>query len=133
MGQAVMQVPARNDGKRITARYFIEESRKLLDRFASTLPGRPELDQGGLNGLDPSTTQLAFGSTGRTEDDILAIYPPWVSTRWSERSKTCMVFCGIEPPQPQSFMEDYPVRWDLGSMRRGMVVFEQTPEGLETH
>jgi hypothetical protein len=129
--QAVFQVPERTDGKRIFARYFIDEARRLLGGL--DLPGEPTLDEGGLNGLDPSTSQLGFGSTGKTEKDILAIYAPWVSTRWTEAGKQCMVFCGIEPPQPKSLMEEHPVKWDEWSMRHGIVVFEPTPEGLETY
>lgn len=129
--QAVLQVPARTDGKRITARYFVDESRKILDEL--DLPGEPLLDEGGLSGLDPSTTKLALGSTGTTERDLLWIYAPWVSTRWSEAGKQCMAICGIEPPQPKGFYEEHPVRWDERSMRRGLVVFQTTPSGLETY
>ncbi|MGC1176439.1 MAG: hypothetical protein WA843_00035 [Candidatus Saccharimonadales bacterium] len=128
--QAVLQVPPRDDGKRIHARYFVEESRRLLG--ALDLPGEPSLDEGGLNGLDPTATKLGFGSTGTTEKDILAIYAPWVSSEWQEAGKRCMVFCGIEPPTP-TFLEDHPVSWSEWEMRRGMVVFKPTPDGLETY
>jgi hypothetical protein len=129
--QAVVKVPKRDDGKRITARYFVDESRRILGGLE--LPGEPTLDEGGLRGLDPSTTKLAFGSTGRTEDDILEIYAPWVSTKWTDASKQLMFFCGIEPPQPKSLMEDHPIVWDERLMRSGLVVFQATPQDLETY
>ena len=129
--QAVLQVPKRTDDKRISARYFMDEARRILGSVEA--PGEATLDEGGLGGLDPNTTELAFGSTGRTEDDILAIYAPWLSSKWTEASKSCMFFCGIEPPQPRHFMEDHPVQWDEWSMRHGMVVFKPTPEGLRTY
>lgn len=128
--QAVLSVPKRDD-KRITARYFIDESRRLL--VALDAPGEVAFDEGGLHGLDPSTTKLAFGSTGRTEDDVLRVYAPWLSSKWTEAGKSCMFFCGIEPPQPRSFMEEYPVSWDERAMRRGAIVFEPTPADLTTH
>lgn len=129
--QVVLRVPDRDDGKRITAHYFVEEARTILGGLA--LPGKPTLDEGGLNGLDPTLANCAFGSTGRTEDDLLRIYPPWVSTRWSEAGKECMAYCGIEPPQPKSLYEEHPVRWDERVMRAGLVVFEPTPAGLATY
>lgn len=129
--QAVLQVPTRTDGKRITARYFVDEAKKILGEL--DLPGEPTLDEGGLHGLDPSTTKLAFGSTGTTEKDLLWIYAPWVSTRWSEAGKQCMAVCGIEPPQPKGFLEEHPVQWDERVMRHGLVVFQATPNGLETY
>lgn len=129
--QAVLSVPKREDGKRVTARYFVDEAKSLLT--AIDAPGEVVLDEGGLHGLDPSTTKLAFGSTGRTEDDILWVYAPWVSSRWTEAGKNCMFYCGIEPPQPKSFMEEYPFNWDERLMRSGLVVFEPTPADLSTH
>lgn len=85
------------------------------------------------NGYDPTLGNFAFGSTGRTEDDILAVYEaPWVNSKWTEAGKRCMFYCGIEPPQPKALMEDYPVRWDERAMRRGAVVFEPTPVDLKS-
>lgn len=129
--QAVLSVPKRDDGKRISARYFIDESRRILS--AVDAPGDAEFDEGGLQGLDPSTTELAFGSTGRTEEDILQVYAPWLNSRWTEAGKSCMFYCGIEPPQPKAFMEDHPVRWTERDMRHGVVVFESTPVELATY
>lgn len=129
--QTVLQVPTRTDGKRITARYFVDESKKILGGL--DLPGEPTLDEGGLNGLDPTLGNFAFGSTGTTEKDLLWIYAPWVSTRWSEAGKQCMAICGIEPPQPKGFYEEYPVDWNERSMRHGLVVFQATPSSLETY
>ena len=129
--QAVLSVPKRDDGKPIPARYFVDEARRLLTEVDA--PGEVALDEGGLHGLDPSTTRLAFGSTGRTEDDILWVFPPWLSSKWTEAGKSCMFFCGIEPPQPKSVMEEYPVSWNERVMRRGAIVFVPTPTDLSTH
>jgi hypothetical protein len=129
--QAVLQVPERSDGKRITANYFVREAQRILGGV--DLPGEPKLDKGGLNGLDPSATELGFGSTGDTQRDILQVYAPWVSSEWTEAGKRCMVFCGIEQPRPRHYLEDYPITWDIHNMRQGQVVFEPTPEGLETY
>lgn len=128
--QAVLSVPKRDDEKRLTSRYFIDEARRLLT--ATEVPGETTFDEGGLHGLDPSTTKLAFGSTGDTSKDVLWVFPPWLKSEWTEAAKSCMFFCGIEPPQPRHFMEEYPAGWDERMMRRGMVVFEPTPEGLVT-
>jgi len=129
--QAVVELPERQDGKRVSARYFVDESNRVLSNL--DLPGEPEYDEGGLHGLDPSTTRLAFGSTGRTEDDVLTVYAPWVSTRWKEAGKNLMFFCGIELPKPKRLMEDYPIEWDVRLMRRGLLVFKPTPANLTTH
>lgn len=129
--QAVLSVPKRDDGKRITAHYFIDEARKILGEVDA--PGEVSFDEGGLDGFDPTVGNFAFGSTGRTQDDILTVYAPWLKSRWGEAGKNCMFYCGIEPPQPKALMEDYPVRWDERVMRRGMVVFRPTPVDLSTH
>ena len=129
--QVVFSVPKRDDGKRIAAGYFIKESRKILGEI--DIPGQVTLDEGRLDGFDRKSANLAFGSTGRTEDDILTVYPPWVSSRWEEMGRSCMFYCGIEPPQPQLPLEEYPVRWGEYVMRRGGVVFEPTPTNPRSH
>lgn len=130
--QAVFKSPeAAEKGRTISARRFVDGANEILERLR--LPGDAELDAGGLNGLDPTTTSLAFGSTGSTEKDILQIYPPWVSTEWVEANRRCMFFCGIEPPQPKALLEDHMFDWGEDRMRKGMVVFEQTPDSLETY
>lgn len=128
--QTVLTVPKPEEGKRITARYYVDEARRILGGL--DLPGEPEIDPGGLHGLDPSTTKLAFGSTGDTDKDLLYIFPPWLSTRWREAGKDCMFLCGIDPPQPRGLYEEHPVPWSIGDMRRGHVVFKPTPSGLKT-
>jgi hypothetical protein len=120
---------ATNDG-RITARYYLEEACRVLDGL--DVPGDPELDHGGLHGLDPSTTRLAFGSTGDTDTDLLYIYSPWLKTVWSEAGKKCIFLVGIEPPQPRGLLEQYPFNWLTRDIRNGRIVFKPTPEGLET-
>lgn len=129
--QTVFSVPERTDGKRISARYFIDESRRILGGIE--LPGEQEMDEGGLQGLEPTTTSLAFGSTGRTEDDILWMYAPWTHSRWAEAGRQCMAFYGIELPQPKALMEEHPIRWDERDMRHGAVVFQPSPEELRTY
>lgn len=129
--QTVFSVPGRGDGQRVSARYFIDESLRILGGLE--LPGEQEMDKGGLSGLDPDTTDLPFGSTGRTEDDLLFMYAPWAHSRWSEAGRECMAFYGIELPQPKALMEEHPIRWDEREMRQGAIVFEPTPPGLETH
>lgn len=129
--QAVLSVPKRDAGQRISAHYFIDESRKILGGIDA--PGEVAFDEGGLNGLDLALGNFPFGSTGRTEDDVLTIYAPWVNSKWTEAGKRCMFYCGIEPPQPKLFMEDYPVRWDERAMRRGAVVFKPTPVDLRAY
>lgn len=131
--QTVLTPRARTDGRRNTARYYLGWSWQLLQSVSLYVPGQPEVDKGGLQGLDPASTELAFGSTGATEDDLLYIYPPWMKTRWEEAGKTCMFFCGIAPPQPKLLMEEHPVEWDVNLMRKGYVPFQPTPEGLETY
>jgi hypothetical protein len=104
--QAVLSVPKRDDGKRITTHYFIDESRKIL------------------SGID-APGEVAF--------DIVTVYAPWMNSKWTEAGKSCMFYCGIEPPQPKALMEDYPVRWDERLMRHGAVVFEPTPVDLRAY
>lgn len=129
--QAVLCIPPASDTRRISARNFVEFSKDTLSRLS--LPGDALIDDGGLNGLDPETKSFAFGSTGRTETDVLQIYPPWVKSRWEEAGRTCILMCGIEPPKPRAVLEDYPVEWDERLMRHGHVVFEPTPGGLATY
>jgi len=128
--QAVLSPPASEDGTRVTARYFIDESVRVLGEL--DLPGGSDLDQGGLDGLDPSNRSFGFGSTGDTSKDILHVFPPWVSSSWTEAGRSCMFFCGIEPPQ-RSILEEHPVTWEERDMRNGQVVFVPTPSGLETY
>lgn len=129
--QAVLSVPNRDDDKRISAHYFIDESRRILGGIDP--PGEGAIDEGGLNGHDPDLGNFAFGSTGRTKDDVLTVYPPWINSRWTEVGKSCMFYCGIKAPLPKALMEDYPVRWDERIMRQGAVVFEPTPADLRAY
>ena len=129
--QAVLSVPLRADGVRVSARDYINESRKTL--LDLELPGRPYLDQGGLHGLDPATTELAFESTGDTTEDILYIYSPWTRTKWTEAGKKCLFYCGIEPPKPQRLMEEHRSKWPELLMRKGFVMFNPCPFDLRTY
>lgn len=131
--QTVLAPKVRTDGRRKSARFYLGWSMQLLEKVSLYVPGQPQVDNGGLTGLDPATSELAFGSTGSTEDDVLYIYPPWMKTRWQEAGKTCIFFCGIAPPQPKLLTEEHPVRWDVNLMRKGHVPFQPTPEDLLTY
>jgi hypothetical protein len=127
--QVTLEPTVRDDGLRVTARDYLDGSKKLLT--AIEMPGTTNIDEGGLDGYDPSTTDMPFG-TGRTETDILRIYPPWLEASWEEAGKSCLLYCGILPPQPKGFMEDHMHHWTERDMRKGRVVFSRTPVGLET-
>lgn len=129
--QVTLYPPLLIDKSRHTANYYIRESGKVLGSLV--LPGDVSLDDGGLNGLDPATTQYSFRSTGDTQRDILDVYAPWLKAAWSEKGKYCLFFCGVLPPPPQAILEEYGFSWDEKSMRHGKVVFQPTPEGLETY
>lgn len=128
--QAALEVPTPKEGHRITARYYIDESNRVLGGL--DLPGEPKLDAGGLHGWDRLNSKQPFG-IGKTEDEILHIFMPWVSTEWTDAGRRCMFYCGIVPPEPKAFMEDHHNTFNEKIARMGMVTFTPTPEGLQTH
>ncbi|HYF97326.1 MAG TPA: hypothetical protein VD947_04820 [Patescibacteria group bacterium] len=127
--QVVFSVPKLFPGKRAIPEYYIDESRRLLSGL--DLPGEINFNRGGLNGsLALLSGDLPFGSTGRTEDDVVSIYPPWIMSKWQMSGKACVAAIGIEPPLPRHFLEGHPVPLNETAMRHGNFVFEPTPQDL---
>ena len=129
--QVTFAGPEAKDGMRVTASYYVKESNRLLGMMA--LPGVVTGDVGGLEGLVPERANLAFRSTGFDEQDTLVIYSPWRRASWNENGKTCMMFCGILPPQPQFEDEYHCSDWDTRYMRKGRLVFAPTPANIESY
>lgn len=123
--------PPEQEGKRYITAYLIEESNRLLGEMV--LPGIVEIDKGGINGFNEMLPGHAFGSTGRTEDDMADVYMPWLRTQWTEGRKNLMFYCGILPPKTRRFLDDYPQEWDTKSMRSGLVVFTPSPVEMQAH
>ncbi len=123
--------PPEEEGKRYRTAYLLEESNRLLGEMI--LPGEVVIDKGGINGYDETLPGHAFGSTGRTEDDMADVYMPWLQSRWSEHGKDLMLFCGILPPKTRRLLDDYPQEWDTKSMRKGLVVFTPSPKDMKSH
>ncbi len=130
----LLQVPAepalREDNARLHAKPFLDWAGGLLE--AIDLQGETLVDLGGLNGWDiTTTTEHPFG-TGKTETEVLQVYPPWLNVAWEEAGKRCLFYFGIQPPQPKPMMEDWKFDWGEQKLRQGLVVFKPTPDGLET-
>jgi hypothetical protein len=128
--QVTLEPEPSKDGIRIHSRHYLNKARVLLG--AVKLPGETTLDEGALHGWDVTTTAKHPFGTGTTETETLRIYPPWLQARWEEAGRQCMFFCGIQPQRPKGFMEDWMFNWDERLLRNGQVVFEPTPDGLET-
>lgn len=118
-------------GRPMTAQDFVDTARTILGEIDA--PGVTTIDEGGLVSSELSSGRFPFRSTGRTEDDVDVVYPPWVGSEWTEEGKSFAFFCGIEPPRSQGSMVDCPITWDERVMRFGAVVFEPTPTDLEAY
>ena len=118
--QTTFQMPPRPDGKRMTSEEYITESNKVLDALIT--PSIVFRDEGQVTGPG-LRSHHPFGSSGKTEDDIIEIYSPWRKARWRENGKGCLFLFGILPPQPRFLHEEIHSDWDSRLMRMGLVVF----------
>ena len=129
--QVTLYSPTAPEGKRYSARNYVEESRKLLRGLV--LPGEVVLDEGGIDGFDETMQGHAFGSTGYTERDITRLYSPWLRTSWEEQGKSLQFYCGVLPKVPRPLLELRMSQWDSRIMRKGIVVFHDTPQSLHAY
>ena len=129
--QVTLLSPQQAEGTRYSARNYIEESRKILGELS--LPGEVKIDEGGIDGFDETMPGHAFGSTGYTERDTTWLYSPWLRTEWEEHGKTLQFYCGVLPIARKPLLELRMSQWDSRLMRRGIVVFSQTPQYLHAY
>lgn len=128
--QVTLEPEVQADSARMHARLFLEKAVELLSSIK--MPGDIKIDEGGLDGWDITTTKEYIFGTGTAETELLRVYPPWLRARWEQAGKTCMFFCGIQPPRPKLLLEDWMFNWDERILRAGQVVFTPTPDGLKT-
>lgn len=122
--QAVLSLPPpAMEGARWTLGQYLEESRSVIRNME--LPGRKTSRDLGCVVIKKEA--LAPFGAPRSEDNIVDVFPPWAKASWSEQGKSCLFFCGIRPPQPKGFWEEYRFNWDERQMRRGRVLFRPTP------
>jgi len=92
-----------------------------------------QLDRGGLNGWDPTTTKEYPFGTGKFETEMLAVFPPWAKLSWQQSGRTCLFFCGVDlPPKVGIEVERHDYIRDERTLRAGDVVFSPTPTDLST-
>lgn len=115
--QAILKAPTAARGKRLKAANYIAQAGEILTNM--NLPGITSIDEGGIEGIT--------GRNGDTNTGTLDIYAPWRVSKWTEAGRQCMVFVGVEPPQPQLAHERYPYEWSESRLKSGHVVFKPTP------